>query len=137
MTASIEGIQPQDVDFYWPLVEPWVEAAASDIASWSAADWKQKVKTRHAQLWLVRIGSVLTGVIITEIYDTAAGKTCALPIVGGSHLKQSLPVLEEIEAWAKEQGCTRLQGDGRFGFIRALKAIGWQPVSIQIAKELA
>jgi hypothetical protein len=137
MTVALVPIQPADLDLYWPLVEPWVEAAASDIASWAVSDWRHKVETRHAQLWVVRIGSVPTGVIITEIYDTAAGKTCALPIVGGSHLNESLPVLEEIEAWAKEQGCTRLQGDGREGWIRALKGLGWRPVSIQIAKEIA
>lgn len=135
--ATIEGICHEDVDLYWPFVEPWVELAASDTASWSASDWRRKIETQHAQLWLIRLGSVLTGVIISEIYDTAAGKTCALPIVGGSHLKESLPVLDEIEAWAKEQGCTRLQGDGREGWVMALKSIGWRPVSIQIAKEIA
>jgi len=136
VTASIDGIHPTDIDLYWPLVEAWVEAAASDVASWSTADWRHKVETGHAQLWLIRLRSALSGVIITEIYDTAAGKTCALPIVGGTHLKQSLPVLADIEAWAREQGCTRLQGDGREGWVRALQSLGWRPVSVQIAKEL-
>lgn len=133
---QLEPITHADLDLYWPSVLPWVEAAASDIGSLSASDWHRRIETQHAQLWLVRIGSVLTGVIITEIYDTAAGKTCALPIVGGSHLKASLPVLDEIEWWAREQGCTRLSGHGRFGFVEALKHLGWRPVAVEVAKEL-
>ena len=134
--GEIEPIQPAGARHHWPVVEQWVEAAASEISSWSADDWLRKIESAHAQLWLIRVGSVYTGVIITEIYDTAAGKTCALPIVGGSHLNASLSVLEEIERWAKEQGCTRLQGDGREGWVRALRCLGWHPVSVQIAKEL-
>jgi len=135
--TELEPITHADLDLYWPSVLPWVEAAASDIGSLSVSDWHRRLETQHAQLWLVRTEEVLTGVIITEIYDTAAGKTCALPIVGGSHLSQSLCVLDEIESWAKEQGCTRLSGFGREGWVKALKHLGWRPVSVEIAKELA
>jgi hypothetical protein len=137
MTVSLVPIQPADLDAYWPIVSSWVGAAASDIASWSADDWKRKVETSHAQLWLVRLGPIVTGVIITEIYDTAAGKTCALPIVGGTHMKESLPVLDAIESWAKSEGCTRLQGDGRKGWVKALQNIGWRPVSVQVEKGIS
>ena len=134
--VSLEPLPPDMLAAYWPAVAGWVRAAASETASWTSSDWYGRIADGHAQLWMIRMGFVPTGVIITEIYDTAAGKTCALPIVGGSHLNESLPVLDVIEDWAKEQGCTRMQGCGREGWVRALKGLGWRPVSVEIAKDL-
>lgn len=138
MTATLEPVLPHDARRLWPQVRGWVEAAASDTASWTADDWLGRVLNGHAQLWLIVIGSDVRGVFITEIYDTAVGKTCALPIVAGEKLGTgALCVLSTIEAWAKEQACTRLQGDGREGWVRALKALGWRPVSVQIEKRIS
>jgi hypothetical protein len=56
---------------------------------------------------------------------------------GGTHMKESLPVLDAIESWAKSEGCTRLQGDGRKGWVKALQNIGWRPVSVQVEKGIS
>jgi hypothetical protein len=88
-------------------------------------------------MWVVWSGEKMTGVLVTEIYDTARGTTCAIPVVGGGALEDSLDVLDTIEAWAKEQGCVRLRGEGRSGWSRALKPKGWVKLTEQVEKVIA
>lgn len=84
------------------------------------------------QLWVIGDNE---GVIITEIYPTLRGLTCAMPIAAGrdDHIE---PCLEVIEAWARSEGCTRMEFVGRLGWIRRLKQHAWTPISMTIEKEL-
>jgi hypothetical protein len=131
------GVSPEAADRFWPQVMAWVEAAAADTGSWTADDWLGRIKARDAQLWIVWLGGEITGVVITELYNTASGSTCGIPIAGGVRLEESLPVLRVIEDWAREHECVRLESTGRNGWVRALRNEGWRPVSMHIEKRIA
>lgn len=123
----------------WPKVQPFVEAAAHRGRSIESADeYRDSCRERKRQLWAIMDISNdndVVGCVITEIYDTTAGRTCALPIASGKE-HHIASVLDTIEAWAREQDCTRLEGCGRLGWSRTLAAFGWKPVSVTIEKEL-
>lgn len=125
----------EHVSLYWPHVEGWVASSVHDAANpWTANDVLARILDRHMQLWVIWTNGTITGVLVTEVYDTARGMTCAIPVAGGGALNTSLDVLDTIEAWAKEQGCVRLRGEGRSGWSRALKPKGWVKLTEQVEK---
>lgn len=136
--AHLEGVLAENLDLYWPHVEDWIVAALEDTRNtWTVSDVYREIGERKMQLWVIwAVKERPTGVIVSEVYDTCVGMTCALPIVGGEMMSESLDVLETIEKWAKEQGCVRLRGEGRAGWERALKPLGWRKITTQVEKRL-
>jgi hypothetical protein len=88
------------------------------------------------QLWAVRQDGRTRGVVCTEVYDTASGKTCAIPVVAGEGFDEWWSLIRVIEAWARERGCVRLEGVGRPGWDRKLRHDGWRRVAVNCAKDL-
>lgn len=136
--AHLEGVLAKDLDLYWPYVWGWVREALVDNANaHTHEDIYREIAERKMQLWVIwAVKERPTGVLVTEVYDTAAGMTCAIPIVGAEMMDESLDVLETIEKWAREQGCVRLRGEGRAGWERALKPLGWRKITTQVEKRL-
>ena len=126
-----------DVVSWWALAEPWVRSAVDEFALLETAEsYKARCVERTAQLWLITDGHHTVGCGITEIYDTPKGLTCAVPVAAAVSMEHIGPALEEIEAWAKAEGCVRLQGYGRLGWVRALKPHGWRPRAVEIEKDI-
>lgn len=127
-SAKLIGVPSTDLWYYWPQVEPMITAAVAESANrWTTLEVLARLVSRDMQMWVVIEGQRLVGVVVTEIYPTAAGKTCALPIVGGEILPH-LELLSVIKAWSDEAGCVRLEGMGRPGWERALRKLGWRKI---------
>lgn len=110
-----------------------VEATASTL---TVASVLGRVRSRDMQVWAVRQDGRTRGVVCTEVYDTAAGLTCAIPVVAGEGFDEWWPLIRVIEAWARERGCVRLEGVGRPGWDRKLRHDGWRRVAVNCAKDL-
>lgn len=79
----------------------------------------------------------ITGVVISEVYGHPHGLTVALPVSAGESIADAVdPLLSTIEFGARDIGAKRLEGNGRFGWTKVLKAHGWKPIRVTIAKEL-
>lgn len=124
----LEPIAPWDAVKHWSIIVGRVAecgVAAGDLRS--PDEWLERIESKDAQLWLIRKGQNIAGCVITEIYDTRRGKTCAMPVTAADDMAAAIPVvLDVIGRWAKEHGCQRLEGVGRRGWARALKAYGWR-----------
>lgn len=71
-------------------------------------------------LWLVWTGEV-KAVLATELYfDVGGMKRCRIPFCTGSGAKQWVHLLAEIEAWARAEGCKKLDVIARKGWARQL-----------------
>jgi hypothetical protein len=127
----LEPIAPWEAHASWPAIVGRVAecgVAAGDLRS--PGEWLERIQSKDAQLWLVRKGQNIVGVVITEIYDTRRGKTCAMPVTAADDMVAAIPVvLDVIGRWAREHDCKRLEGVGRKGWARALKAYGWQELA--------
>lgn len=136
--VRLEGVRIDNVPLYWPHVDGWIASAIFDFGHcWTLKDVRRDLDRGHAQLWVIWIGSDMAGCLVTQIQDTARGKTCALPVVYCDDMDAAMAtVLEVIEAWAKSLSCTRLQGEGRKGWERALKPMGWKTITTQVEKVL-
>lgn len=119
-------------------VSGWLSAAlARCAASETLADVIASLQDRTRQLWLIEKDGHTTGAVVTEVYETQRGRTCAVPYAGGVEMPATIKVvLDTVEAWARSEGCVRLEVDGRRGWERMLKPHGWEPRLVRMAKEL-
>jgi hypothetical protein len=136
--ADLTPVPAPEVEDKWHFAEPWVRSAVEEGALVETVEsYKARCLDRSAQLWLIRDHDQVSGAAVTEIYPTPKGLTCAVPVVGAVSLNDALvPVFEEIERWARAEGCVRLEGFGRQGWVRALKPYGWRPLSVVIEKDI-
>jgi hypothetical protein len=134
-SASLIPVKAENADHFWPEVEDMVRSAADMTGVKEHSEWLKGIKAREAQLWVITDGIAATGVIITDIYETAKGKTVGIPIAAGE-IKDVANVLLVIEHWAREVGAVRLEGCGRAGWERALKPFGWSKLATVVEKEI-
>lgn len=137
MTVLVPVPAPE-IEANWHFAEPWVRSAVDEYALLETAEsYKARCVDRSAQLWLIRDHDQIIGAGITEIYDTPKGLTCAVPVLAAVSFDDVLkPLFDEVEQWARAEGCVRLQGYGRLGWVRALKPYGWRPRAVEIEKDI-
>lgn len=136
--VAIEPVISPDVDGRWPSVATYVARAVVHSASPEPVEsWRASCRDGRRQLWVITKNECTIGVVITEIYETQRGLTCALPIAAADNLAEAITAVSElIEAWARAEGCVRLEGWGRPGWSRQLRQLGWTPYAVQIEKSL-
>lgn len=133
----LEGVSPAHLDLYWPRVERWIASAVHDAGHcWTSEDVRQDLDTARMQLWVIWKDGTMRGCIVTHVFESPRGLTCAMPVVGCDDMAGCIGVLDTIEAWAKSLKCVRLQGEGRAGWERALKPRGWSKITTQVEKVL-
>jgi len=84
------------------------------------------IEEHDMQLWNAIAGGVVVGVEVTEILCFPQKKVCNLFITAGVKLNQwAAPMLEQIEHFAANQGCSLVVGRGRTGWLRLAKKYGF------------
>lgn len=137
-TPHLHPVPSCEVEAKWHFAEPWVRSAVDEYALLETVEsYKARCLDRSAQLWLIADQDQVVGCGITEIYPTNKGMTCAVPVLAAASFEDALtPLFGTLEQWAREQGCVRLQGYGRMGWVRALKPHGWRPRAVEIEKDI-
>ncbi|TPN03810.1 hypothetical protein FJ973_29650 [Mesorhizobium sp. B2-1-3] len=81
------------------------------------------------QLWVCLDGGTVVLTPVTEIVtiNATGRKRLLLAEVAGERLDECMPLLREIEAWAKDQGAETSQLVGRDGWAKVLPAFGYAP----------
>jgi hypothetical protein len=93
-----------------------------------------KVASAEWVLWLVWDGSV-RAVLATELYfDVGGMKRCRIPFCTGEGARQWVHLLGQIEAWARDEGCRRLDMIARKGWAKHLP--DYRMTHVVLEKEL-
>ena len=100
-----------------------------------------EVMAGRRQLWVVYDEdkpNVALLVVITEIktYTPTSIKFVEMFGVGGERVREALPLIEHIEAWAEERGAQHALLVGRFGWIPLLKDRGYSKKAVILKKPL-
>jgi len=77
-----------------------------------AYDWIQRCRRDIAQLW--RVDDCWA---ITEVFVSKRGKVCHIVALAGVFVQS---IMDEIEDWAKQIGCSMVHFTGRKGWARRL-----------------
>lgn len=107
--------------------------AASDLPM--PDDILDQLERGDRQLWVaVTHEARIVAAMLTQILITRHGKTFNLMRCGGSELKEWLPLLAQIEQYAKSVGCDSVLVTGRLGWRGVLR--DYKVVSVTLEKRI-
>jgi hypothetical protein len=131
-------VPPQVIDVVWPEVSKMMQKAIDttsgvfDIDSIYGA-----LQTGDYLLWLVTEDTKPIAAITTRISVYPRGKGLSMDWIGGERMAEWLPMAHEtMVRYAKDNGCTHLEGYGRKAWGRWLQKYGWEPNYIAYKMEL-
>ena len=121
----LENIWGDRIDEVWPLLEPCFEKAVEAVhTEWTTSAILTDAHDRKLLLWAIyrRESPVpILAAAASSIRETKGGKTAVIEHIGGTDMQAWLrPALEKFERLAREHGCTRLELEGRMGWLRVL-----------------
>jgi hypothetical protein len=120
----------------WPSVAAWIESAAGDSAYFKTQDVIEAIQNRSAQLWLCWENEKPEAVCVTQIENTSKGKHCAIWIMTGHDRTDWQDLIDDLEAWARREGCVMMRHEARPGWARILKSRGYRMPHVILEKEL-
>ncbi len=115
------------LDAFAPAIE---RVLARDPVTTSAAVL-DKVREGTAQLWDAGPGSVL----VTQVLGELGGEVVAIWLASGE-LEPLLARHDDIVAWARSRGASKMRITGRAGWVRVLEDRGYKEVARVIEREL-
>jgi hypothetical protein len=127
-------IDPAQVHQFWPHVSPFIRSAMycgriSDFVGIECA-----VHAGRALTWIVWNGSQIKAAVVTELSTANGDRYCTIVACGGEQRDQWLPLIGELESYAKREGCKAMRIYGRRGWQRVLP--DYKPARVILEKEL-
>lgn len=120
----------------WDVVDKWLRRAiAHSKGRQSLPDVVDDCEKGEKQLWVVREGEAqVVGTLVTEIRKHPEMQVCSVILLGGVGFDQWKYLAETLEIWARDIGCTKMDLQGRPGWIR--KFNGWKLIGVFLEKDL-
>ena len=137
MRSSVElvCVEPRRVLEIWPHVSSLLKAACDRTGLNAFADIETDILSGRSLLWIAWNGKAIEAAAATILIDTEIGKVCVITACGGRAMRRWLPLIAEIENYARDEGCARVRIFGRKGWLRALE--GFEEKHIIMDKELS
>lgn len=119
--VDLISISVEEIDGIWPIIENWVQDSLGVDKSYTPEDIRQECKNKTVQLWVITLGSEITGFLVTSIIDAPRGKVCYGAWLGGKNLAEWVDSgLRILEKWAINNGCIALSFIGRLAWKRLI-----------------
>jgi hypothetical protein len=119
-TATLVCVDPQRVHEVWPKVAHLIERAVRRTGLSHSADIEYDTLHGDGLLWLACDGDSVKAAATTVLTETDTAKVCILTACGGAGRADWLPLLAQIEAYARAEGCACVRIFGRKGWARVL-----------------
>jgi hypothetical protein len=120
-SASLHCIPPQLAREIWPLVRDKLYAAVRRTDLSHSVDIARDVLHGDGVLWLACDGQEIEAAAVTLLTRTDRHLVCLITALGGSNMERWLPLLSQIEDWARAEGAALVRVMGRPGWARVLK----------------
>ena len=118
--CSLICIDPAQVHPFWPYVSPLIRAAMHKGRLTDYAEVERGVFDGSALVWIVWNGEKIKAAAVTELSCANGERFCTIVACGGSDRGQWLPLISELERYAKAEGCKAMRIFGRRGWSKLL-----------------
>ena len=131
-SAELVCVDPERIYEVWPHAWHLIKSAIEKTNLSRFEDIALQVLEGRQLLWLAWDGQKIEAAATTQLLPDV----CVLTACGGNDRQHWLPLLEQIEKYAADEGCKRMRLYGRKGWERVLdgyradyvileKTIGW------------
>ena len=134
-TAELVCVDPARVGEIWPHVSPLLKAACYRTKLNAFADIEADILAGRSLLWVAWNGRTVESAAATVLINSELGKVCVITVCGGSDMKRWLPLIDQIETYATDEGCKRVRIYGRKGWLHVLD--GYEENHVIMDKELS
>ena len=134
-SAELVCVDPKRVHEIWPHVAALLKAACVRTGLNAFDDIEADILSGRSLLWVAWNGQEVAAAAATILIDSEIGKVCIITACGGRAMQRWLPLLAEIENYARVEGCSRVRIYGRKGWLRLLE--GFEEKHIIMDKELS
>lgn len=125
---SLVTYQPERIDDDWEQIAPLIQRALDRYPGFDIDQIYDGLCEARFQLWTCQSDRV-DAVVVTSI----CGPALKLVAAGGTDVHVWKHWLSEIAKFGKDNGCTRLEIDGRRGWLRVL---GFNEVFTRMTREI-
>lgn len=127
--------QSDTLPFLWPHALPHIQRFAEETLLIDPDELYREILENQKQLWLFEDDGKVVLAVVTEIWKSAAGQICTIKIAAGTCGHEVLRNMsEEIEIWARNEGCVGIEICGRKGWSRVLD--GFKQTGVILEKDL-
>jgi hypothetical protein len=109
-------VTPEKLGEVWGKAYEWLAPAIERDGLVTKETVYDGLKSGYNQLWVCE-----TAAAVTCLEDYAKERVCFIWLAGGSDLSKIKENMRFIEAWAFENGCSRMRVTGRKGWLRVFK----------------
>jgi len=113
-------INPEHVAGVWPMVRPMIQRAFARTGLDGYERTEREVLEGLQLLWLAFDEAAIEAVLTTQLIKVGERKVCVLVACSGQDSERWLPLLNEIENFARAEGCSGVRIIGRKGWQRVL-----------------
>lgn len=120
-------VDPKRIKEVWPHFRERIEKAISKVGVSDVASVEADILAGRSLLWLAYDGLIVHAAAVTEL----SGGVCTIVACGGENLSQFLPLINDLEQFARDEKCKAVRIVGRRGWIRVLKNYRQKAVVIE------
>lgn len=120
-------VDPARIQEAWPHFKHWIRNAIDQVGLVPFAEVEKSVLEGRALLWLAFDGETVHAAATTEL----SNDICEITACGGEGLSRFLPLIENLEQFARDEKCHAVRIAGRAGWSRLLKNYKTRSVIIE------
>lgn len=118
----------------WPRVKEHLFSAVRRTDLSHTEDIERDLMEGDGLLWLICDGKTIEAAGATLLVNTDKHLVCLITALGGENMDKWLPLLSQIEDWARAEGAALVRIMGRPGWARVLK--GYEVSNVVLEKSL-
>lgn len=129
-------VAPMMIAQVWPLVVDMIDAgyaAADELMPPNLREW---LSEGRGILWIAERSGRIIAAMTSSLVQKRSGLVCRLVCCSGSEMPSWLQNLDQIEEYAKAEGCVKVIADGRPGWQHVLSGRGYAAVGVSLEKRL-
>ena len=140
---NLVRIPIEELDKVWSLVEKDIRQALAYSSQLTDSDFVlETAKEGKFQVWVIwdkdqnKTVDKYFGVVVTEIIQRKLGRVCHIYIATGRQKHKWQHLINEVEKFAKEEGCKMMELIARPGWQRVLNLFNYKRTHVVLEKKI-